>query len=188
MQALLDSFETERRSVVVRKVSRYTNFITRAFLQAPLLIRKFSFFSLRRILSVGFLRRKFLRRFTMIDLGYSDTVSREKDGEAAGKRLPDPALQAPDGTRKRLYQFLPVGPAIITLNHDRAAIENIREIVIGNEGNTDPSGLLKGMLKKGKGWILVRTDLHIAWSGSNSESLQEAIRRNFKGIPGLSQR
>lgn len=185
---LLDSFETERRSVVVRKVSRYTNFFTRAFLQAPLFIRKFSFFSLRWILSVGFLRRRFLRRVTMIDLGYSDSASRGKNGQAAGRRLPNPALQAPDGTRKRLYQFLPGGPTIITLHRDRVAIENIREIMIGNEGYTDPSGLLKGLLQKGKGWILVRPDLHIAWSGNDPKSLVAAVQRNFDGIPGLNQR
>lgn len=173
---LLDSYETERREAVVDKVSSYTDFMTRAFLQAPLFIRKTSFLMLRRALAYSFVRKKILRRISMIHLGYTKSEILGKSRGAAGKRLPNIILYSPQGKSLRLYDLLSLGPVIIRLNSTKK-FKEIPVIEIGENSYRDPGGVLKKFSGIDKGYILVRPDLHIAWAGTSSNRLKKVMKR-----------
>jgi hypothetical protein len=106
MDRLLDSYDAERRAVVVESVSRYADFNTRTLLQAPAALREAAFFVWRLAMRVPPVRRAALRRATMIDLDYPASPILDLDERGAGTRLPNPPLRSPDGTEVRLYDLL----------------------------------------------------------------------------------
>lgn len=171
---LLNSYETERMAAVVEKVSGNTDFMTRIFLQSPLIIRKISFFLLRKILAIRLLRRKFLKRTTMIDLGYKESDIHLTSKAPAGKRLPNVRLKSSAGT-KRLYRLITTRPVIISMGATKPNETGLLQIRIKKGFYQDPSGMLSNFLSGKIGWILVRPDLHIAWAGDKKEELLKAV-------------
>lgn len=164
---LLDSYDVERREAVVDHVSRYTDVLTRMFLQAPSAVRVAAFLLLRCGLSIAPVRRAMLRRITMIGFGYGKSPLLDRRDRSAGRRLPNPVLHGPEGDEVRLYDLMPNAPAVLRIGAtDGAAIGSLRlrVIHIGPGGFTDRSGLLRRMLGGRDGWILVRPDLHVAWA------------------------
>jgi hypothetical protein len=159
---LLDSYDQERRSVVVKDTSAYTDFITLVFLQSPALFREAAFFAFRHLLRVGFLRRAFLRRATMIDLDLPSSPLVDESARAAGVRLPNVLLQAVDGTRVRLYDLLPVGQSMLYVGRWTPAppIQEDR-LHIGPDGYADVTGVLSSLTGTEAGIICVRPDLYI---------------------------
>ncbi len=178
-ERLLDSYEVERRAVIVESVSRYTDFITRAFLQAPAVVRQGAFLLFRSLLRILRLRRMILRRTAMLDLDYPASPLLRRRERAAGVRLPNPLLRAPDGQAVRLYELLPNAPVILEVAEERAfaaelPVEHV--IRIGRGGYEEPTGLLRKLLGRRDGWILVRPDAHIAWARHRLEGMEEAVR------------
>lgn len=175
---LLKSYETERKAAVVKKVSGYTDFITKVFLQSPLIVRKASFFILRRVLSVPFLRIKFLRRLTMTNLGYKNSEIHFSSNPPSGMRIPNVKLQSPTGDVVRLYELLPLGFSIVALGK-KPIFEDLPVVKIGGFRNyIDNSGLLANLLKNRAGWLLIRPDMHIAWAGNKKKELKKAIENS----------
>lgn len=175
---LLDAYHVERKAVMVQGVSRYTDLMTRLFLQAPSFVRTSAFALLGLIVKVPYVRRRMLRRATMIDLAYPASPLLDPSERAAGVRLPNPLLYAADGRQIRLYDLLPNGPVLLDLSdahaHEvHAPVERV--IRIGAEGFRDPSGLLRGLLAQGRGHILVRPDAHIAWARSHLDGADHAV-------------
>jgi hypothetical protein len=115
---LLDSYEVERQEVVVGNISRYTDLVTRVFLQAPLFVRQAAFSLWQILLSSARVRRMSLKQVTMIGLGYSKSPLLDKSERLAGKRLPNPMLQTPDGGEVRLYDLLPVGAVLLEVGRN----------------------------------------------------------------------
>jgi 2-polyprenyl-6-methoxyphenol hydroxylase-like FAD-dependent oxidoreductase len=184
-ERLLDSYEVERRAVIVETVSRYTDRLTRIFMAAPPLVRRTAWLFLRTMLKVPHLRRTGLRRVAMLDLDYPASPLLE-DAAAAGVRLPNPLLHSPDGQALRLYDLLPAGPVLLDVAaHDRK-LPDLRAgygpmpapdvIRIGYGGHAEPAGLLRRLLDGRDGWILVRPDLHVAWARHSLDGLEASLR------------
>lgn len=169
-EILLDSYERERKAVVVESVSTFTSALARLFVQAPAPSRSAAFALAKLAMKAPFLRARFLRRFTMLDLHYPpNALSGTRARAPVGQRLPNVELRRASGARVRLHDLVPYAPSIVTTRrkdevpqgHDtRFAI-----IEIGTNGRHDPSGRL-ARLMRGSDTILVRPDGHVAWAGS----------------------
>lgn len=178
-ERLLDSYDVERRAVVVGSVTPYTDVMTRLFLQVPQIARAGAFFLLRAALTIPRFRRMSLRRTAMIDLDHGASPLLDPQERSAGVRLPNPLLRSPDGTEVRLYNLLPVGPVILIVADEGDAGGDLpveAAIRIGPGGYVDPSGLLQGLLGRSDGWILVRPDTHVAWARGRLEGIEHAVR------------
>jgi 2-polyprenyl-6-methoxyphenol hydroxylase-like FAD-dependent oxidoreductase len=176
---LLDSYDVERRAVIVERVSRFTDVVTRIFLASPWRIRGAAFSLLRLLLRSGRIRRANLRRTAMLDLHYPASPLLDGRERAAGLRLPNPLLRSPDGADVRLYDLLPNAPMIIELVARRDVAVDLpldAVIRIGTDGYADPSGALSRLLEADEGWILVRPDAHVAWARQRPEGMDAAVR------------
>jgi len=183
---LLDSYDVERRAVIVESVSRYTDLNTRTVLQAPAFVRSGVFFLWRAAFKISRLRRMGLRRTAMIDLDYPASPLLQTKDRKAGVRLPNPALRAPDGSMVRLYDLLPNGPVLLEIagGNDSSPSAPVTDLIrIGPGGYEEPAGLLRELLGEETGWILVRPDAHVAWARSRVEGLDRAVRY-ATGLPG----
>ena len=181
VERLLDSYDAERRAVIVEDVSRYTDRITRVFFSVPPAVRNVAFVATRALLANPRLRRRTLRRTAMIDLDYPAEASPLLDvhERGAGMRLPNPALRSPFGDDVRLYDLLPNGPCFIDVADERAFATDLPlggVIRIGPGGHADGIGLLRE-ITGGDGVILVRPDAHVAWARRDLDGLEEATRR-----------
>lgn len=176
---LLDSYEVERRAIVVESVSRYTDVLTRIFLQTPVAFRAAAFSLNRMLLKSGRIRRRILRRMTMINLDYPPSPILDRQERSAGIRLPNPVLRTQDGKNVRLYDLLPNGPAIIDVAKARDFSPDlpVKDIVqIGPGAYLDPTGLISRLLGGTDGWVLVRPDTHVAWARTRLQDLDNAIQ------------
>jgi hypothetical protein len=176
---LLDSYEIERRAVVVEDTSRYTDRITRLFIEAPLFVRRGVWRLARAMMRSARLRRRYLLRTAMLDLHYPASPLLRPDVRASGLRLPDPLVFAPDGAARRLHELLPTAPALIEVAEDREfdASPPLDDVIrIGAGGWTEPAGVLRDVLGGSDGWLLVRPDAHIAWALRSRAGLEAAIR------------
>lgn len=179
-ERLLDSYDVERQAVVVGSISRYTDLLTRLFLQAPSIVRSGAFVLLDWMLALPRLRSMLLRRTAMIDLGYPASPLLDSEARAAGVRLPNPVLYTGDGKGLRLYDLLSNKPVILEVAENRDFTEDlpVDEVIrIGPGGDYfNPSGLLRGLLGQKDGWILVRPDAHVAWARDHLDGLEVAVQ------------
>lgn len=172
---LLRSYETERIAVVVKTVSRYTDFLTRTFLQSPRLIRSSSFFILRNLLKIQLFRKRFLRRTAMINLKYKKSEIHLDSTGPAGMRLPNVILRSKNGKTIRLYEQLTSGINIISIHNTEKPTIDFPVLQIGEEGFNDPSGELVKLIGVSQGWIVVRPDNYIGWAGEDEKQMSGAI-------------
>jgi 2-polyprenyl-6-methoxyphenol hydroxylase-like FAD-dependent oxidoreductase len=186
---LLDSYDVERRAVVAQDVSRYSDFITRAVLQTPRVIRKVGFVLWRWALGIPPLRLAAVRRATMIDLDYPASPLLDPDARAAGVRLPNVAVRGPDGAEVRLYDLLGYDATLIVLGRrpDRAAPPGVGRVVhIGPGGHADPTGYLERLAGGDSGWILVRPDAHVVAAHHRRGGIEEAAGGALGAPPARS--
>jgi 2-polyprenyl-6-methoxyphenol hydroxylase-like FAD-dependent oxidoreductase len=177
---LLDSYDAERRAVVVETTSRHTDRLTRIFMDSPAPVRAAAWVLFRALLRVAAFRRVNLRRLTMIDLDYPPSPLLRRWNRAAGIRLPNPMLKAPDGRAVRLYDLLPNGPTILEVAESGRSDDDVpleTTIRIGPGGYEEPTGSLRDLLGRRDGWILVRPDAHVAWARPSRRGMERAIRR-----------
>ena len=170
-ERLLDSYDAERRAVIVEDVSRYTDRVTRTFLDAPAFVRTAAFFGTRQLLARQQFRRRLLRRTAMLDLDYpaADSPLLHADDRGAGLRLPNPRLRSPRGDDVRLYELLPVGPVLIDVAEERAFATDlplVDVIRVGSGGYAEPAGLLRA-IAGGDGVMLVRPDAEAAGTSAD---------------------
>jgi 2-polyprenyl-6-methoxyphenol hydroxylase-like FAD-dependent oxidoreductase len=176
---LLDSYEVERRAVIVERVSRYTDLATRIFLDSPSTIREAAFLLFRLLLRHPRLRRMNLRRTAMLDLDYPVSPLLSGDERSAGVRLPNPLLRSPDGADVRLYDLLPNTPVLLEFseNYDAGIELPVGDVIrFGPGGYREPSGLLRRLLGAREGWVLVRPDAHVAWARHRVDGMADAVR------------
>jgi 2-polyprenyl-6-methoxyphenol hydroxylase-like FAD-dependent oxidoreductase len=178
-ERLLDSYDVERRAVVVEDTSRYTDRLTRIFIGSPAFVRRAAWLSVRWLQRIPRFRRRSLRRTSMVDLDYPSSPLLRNGDRAAGMRLPNARIVSPDGAATRLYHILPATPVLLHLAADgrgEADLPPLRVIRIGPGGHRDVDGVLRDLLPGGSGWILVRPDAHIAWARQNLEGIGDAVR------------
>jgi 2-polyprenyl-6-methoxyphenol hydroxylase-like FAD-dependent oxidoreductase len=176
---LLDSYDTERREVVVGDVSRYADLLTRIFLQSPSRVRAGAFRLTGLGLGLPFLRDRGLRRTAMIDLRYGGSELLDGRERSAGLRLPNPPLRSPDGDVVRLYDLVGYRPALLEVaarDGERAALPGHRVVRIGPGGHEDPTGALRALVGGRDGWVLVRPDAHVAWARTSPDGMGDAVR------------
>ncbi len=181
--ALLDSYEVERRGVVVGEITAFTDRLTRVYLEAPSWVRDGALMLLRASLRFPRLRRRGLRRMSMLDLVTPPSPLLEVADRAAGLRLPDPLLTAADGRSIRLHDLLPSGPALLRMGARNVPAPPLPAPVvarIGAGGLQDGTGLLR-RLAGDESWLLVRPDGVIAWARRGDEGLAEAVGRALGG-------
>ena len=178
---LLDSYETERRAMVVGSVSRYTDLVTRWFLQRSKRARRAAFAGLALALNVPAARKRAARRTMMIDLDCPASDLVDPSDRAAGVRLPNPKLQGPLGRRARLHDLVGTGPALIEVTgRGGIAMQGppaIRRLRIGPDDWRDPDDGIRRLLGGRDGRILVRPDGHVAWARRSAFGVKDAIRR-----------
>jgi pimeloyl-ACP methyl ester carboxylesterase len=177
-ERLLDSYDIERRAVVVEGISRSTDVVTRLFLQTPALVRTALFVMARGMSRIAWARRRNLRRAVMIDLDYPVSPLLPARRRSAGVRLPNVRLSSEDGSRVRLYDLLPCGPFIIACGDDASVASGLPvgdAIRLGAGAYVDVSGRLQALLGRSTGWILVRPDAHIAGVTSSRAELSTFI-------------
>jgi 2-polyprenyl-6-methoxyphenol hydroxylase-like FAD-dependent oxidoreductase len=181
---LLDSYDHERRGVVVGDVSRFTDVLTRVYLQSPSWARRIAFALQRTAMRVPRIERAALGRMSMIDLRLPPSTLLPAE-RAAGVRLPDPLLRAADGTERRLHGLLPLGAALLEVTgaRDRGFVADglpVDAVLrIGPGGYDDRTGRIRGLLDGRDGWILVRPDGAVAWARTHDVGLAAAIRRSL---------
>jgi 2-polyprenyl-6-methoxyphenol hydroxylase-like FAD-dependent oxidoreductase len=177
--ALLDSYDEERRAVVVGSISRVTDLLTRFVLQAPGALRRAAFALQRAAVTVPRVRRLLLRRMTMLDLDYPPSRLLDARELAAGVRLPNPRLRHADGTPQRLHDLLGPRPALVQVGgaaHPAAELPLPDVVRVGPGGVEDPGGGLRRLLGGADGWLLVRPDTHVAWGRPRGQPLAAAVR------------
>jgi 2-polyprenyl-6-methoxyphenol hydroxylase-like FAD-dependent oxidoreductase len=178
-ERLLESYEVERRAIVVGQVSRYADLLTRLFLEAPPVVRDSGLLLFRLALAVPPIHRLVIRRMTMIDLGYPGSPILSAVERSAGKRIPDSLLQSPEGADVRLHELLGDTATILDVAETRAFASDLpigRAIRIGPGAYRDPGGALRGLLGGRDGWVLVRPDGHVAWARTERDGMEAAVR------------
>lgn len=120
----------------------------------------------------------------MLDLGYPDSPLLRKSVRAAGTRLPNVAVQAPDGSHVRLHDLLGYEPALLDSSEepDVAAKAPVGRVIrLGDDAYRDPSGRLDRLTGGRPGWTLVRPDGHVAWVLDRPDRLSDAIAHALGG-------
>jgi 2-polyprenyl-6-methoxyphenol hydroxylase-like FAD-dependent oxidoreductase len=151
-ERLLESYDVERRAVVVESVSRFTDLVTRFFLDAPGFVRAGAVRIIRHALRVPRFRRANLRRIAMLDLAYPASPILEADDRAAGERLPDPIVTTPGGEATRLHDLVGNAAALLLLRSVEPGDESAggeRSIV---PGVGTPGDERRGDEGRGGGW------------------------------------
>jgi 2-polyprenyl-6-methoxyphenol hydroxylase-like FAD-dependent oxidoreductase len=176
---MLGAYDTERRAVVAGSVSRFTDLLTRVYLQSPSWVRRAAFAAQRTAMRVPAVHRGSLRRLSMLDLELPASSPLIGGSRSGGVRLPDPLLRAPDGAERRLHDLLPLGAALLRITHAERT-DDVRaadlpgveaQLRIGGGGYADPSGALRSLLGGADGWILVRPDGYVAWARTQADGL-----------------
>ncbi|ROR73413.1 FAD-dependent monooxygenase [Bogoriella caseilytica] len=182
-ERLLDSYDVERREVVVETVSRNTDLATRAFLQSPRPVRLAAFAVARRALAWPRLARRALRGASMIDLRYSSSPVL-RGGGAVGMRLPNPPLEGQGTPGARLHDAIPYRPVVVQLGETPPpAGLGITVIAVDRTRHPEAHRVLSGVLGAREGWLLVRPDQHIAWTGRADAAVLRAAVRHALGTP-----
>jgi 2-polyprenyl-6-methoxyphenol hydroxylase-like FAD-dependent oxidoreductase len=171
-ERLLDSYDVERRAVVVGSTSRYTDLVTRAFLLPPGPVVAAGFVLLRQALRLRSVRRRAVRRAAMLDLRLPPSPLLPSGDRLAGVRLPDALLRAPSGEAVRLHELLGYRPAVVVVRRPNgrwggaAGEPTGRHLPVGEcRVHVERAGVLRRLLGRRDGWLLVRPDGHVACSG-----------------------
>jgi len=117
-ESLLTSYETERRETVLRDVDRYTDLLTRYGLGAPEFVRRISATVVSLLPRLG-LFSLVAPKMAMLDTTYTQSPILSGHGHWLGRRAPDGALTAPDGSRIRLIDLARSQPVLLLFDEGR---------------------------------------------------------------------
>ncbi|HXH84915.1 MAG TPA: FAD-dependent monooxygenase [Candidatus Tectomicrobia bacterium] len=200
-EALLASYEEERRAVIVGNVDRYTDLLTRAFLLAPPLVRRATLTGLRLALRQPAVWRRLLRRAAMLDARYPRSSLICGDGRWLGARAEDAPVLLPDGSRGRLLDLAARDAALLLFQDATLPAWNAAEVetVVGpipglrvwrlrQDAGTAPGpsdvvdvtgALWRRWRPRPGSAALVRPDGHVGWAGQrpSAEVLRDGVRR-----------
>lgn len=175
--ALLDSYDIERRNLVLRQVNRVTDMMTRVVL-APVLLQAVFVTVAKWLVRRRALRGALIRRLTMLAPRYVTSPLLATTRGPVGRRVPDVELWGSDGVR-RLHDLVGSGFALLILDSSwrtRSVVFNGPTIRIGEGEWEDRTGILGRRLGT-QGVCLVRPDQFVGWAGSaeDGEGLERAV-------------
>jgi len=200
VDALLGSFEAERRPAILTGVDRYTDLLTRAVLWPMPRTRTALAKVVRRALAHPAFISRVAPRATMLDVHYERSALLSGEGPWVGARAPDGELRDADGRCRRLLD-LSAREAVLLLFDDRrlpaweraAIARRLHEVpdlavhvVLPTEMSAeagewrDATGALWAAWRaSGSTAALVRPDGHVGWMAERpSESeLVSGVRR-----------
>lgn len=115
-QKLLASYDVERQQAVRRYVNRTTDFLTRAVVQGGGWGRSLFASVAQTGLKIGPIRRKAMRRMSMLDIRYRDSPLFPAAHRLVGQRAPNCEVQGIEGV-ERLHDLLRDGPCLLWLGY-----------------------------------------------------------------------
>lgn len=122
-EALVASYEVERRGAVLHDVDRYTDLLTRLGLAAPTWLQGWSASLLRSALGFPGTRRRLLLRAAMLDTRYRSAIV--GGGRLAGARAPDGDLRAWEGRTVRVHDLCKRVPVLIGFDVDVPPVSGV---------------------------------------------------------------
>ena len=184
VEALLASYEAERRPAILTNVDRYTDLLTRGVLLAPQVLRLGVLGLARLALRIPPMTSRTLRRAGMLDTRYEESPLISGRGDLPGTRAPNARL-ARDGVPLRLHDLVTRGDAALLLFDDGRlpgwdvqnlvrrlqGVEGIRVVRVAASSSAamsgdfvDVDGTVWSELRLRPGTAaLVRPDAHIGW-------------------------
>ncbi|MBV8815277.1 MAG: FAD-dependent monooxygenase [Verrucomicrobia bacterium] len=199
-EALLSSYESERREVIVKTVDVYTDFLTRTVLLGPRFIRKLVPAALWALPRLG-LFSVVAPKAGMLDAVYSRSPILSGRGAWIGKRAPDGEVRDPDGRAARIVDLTGPGPALILFDDGRLPgwevtqvsrlFQDINDLQVirlfpndeakTGAGYVDASGgsLWKEWAVTGGSTALLRPDGYVGWMGRrpSPDDLRNGVRQ-----------
>jgi 2-polyprenyl-6-methoxyphenol hydroxylase-like FAD-dependent oxidoreductase len=175
--SLLDSYDIERRDLVLREVNRVTDVMTRAVL-APASLQTVAVAVAKRLVRLRALRGALMRRATMLAPRYRESPLLSSARAPVGRRVPDVELEGSEGAR-RLHDLIGSGPALLVLDSPLRTLGSAFDgptIVLGERGWEDRSGILARRLGT-RGVLVVRPDHFVGWAGvvQDAGDLERAV-------------
>ena len=113
---LLTSYDVEQQQAVRRYVNRTTDFLTRAIVQGGGWGRSLFTAAAQTGLKISPIRRKAMRRMTMLDIRYRESPLFPAPHRLVGQRAPNCKVQGIDGVA-RLHELLRGGPCLLWLGY-----------------------------------------------------------------------
>jgi 2-polyprenyl-6-methoxyphenol hydroxylase-like FAD-dependent oxidoreductase len=205
-EALLTSYEDERREVIVKTVDSYTDFLTRTILLGPSFIRKLAPAALWALPRLGLISMV-APRAGMLDAAYSRSAILSGRGPWLGKRAPDGDLVDPNGQTLRLLDLVGPCPALLLFDDGRLPTWNQGEIsqlfldihdlrvvalfpneTIRKDGAYACAGsdaLWKQWAVSGGSAALLRPDGYVGWMGRRPtpEELDSGVKQALGMVP-----
>lgn len=200
-EALLASYEEERRPAVVTNVDRYTDVLTRGVLLAPRLVRTLFLGAAGVAVRQRVLMRRVGPRMAMLDTRYRSRLI-TGSGRWLGARAPDGVLRKADGGELRLLDLASREAALLLFDDGRlprwevpqvqgllSGIPELRVYRVLTAGRTPerPEDLVDMTGAIWRAWqprpagtaALIRPDGHVGWTSDRvlPEELREGVRR-----------
>lgn len=126
-EALLASYEAERRPVILTNVDRYTDLLTRGVLLAPRVVRLGVLGLAKIAIAQPLAWRRLLRRAGMLDTRYRASPLISGEGRLLGARAPD-ARVTRDGASLRLHDLATRDAALLLFDDGRLPGWNVEDI------------------------------------------------------------
>ncbi len=195
VEALLDSYEAERRPAILTGVDRYTDLLTRGVLLAPQALRLGVLGMARAAFTLAPVTSRVLRRAGMLDTRYESSPLISGKGEALGTRAPDARLTR-GGVVVRLHELVTPDPALLLLDDGRLPAWSVADIVrqLRDAGGvkvlrvmqSSAAATAEDLVDAGdtlwREWsprpgtaVLVRPDAHVGWMAERPTRSQLAV-------------
>ncbi len=192
--ALITSYEEERREVVLKSVDRFTDLLTRFVLMGSPLIRIPFLIIARLALSIVPLRERILVRSQMLDTRYGKSSILSGEHSRIGARVPDVELY--NGVVRRLYDLMGTSPALLLFGD---ALESRRSegafgvefVRLDKTGAWSSGGWSSWSRPDLWAWFgardgdiaLIRPDHHVGWIAHRPPP--EALRQGISSALGM---
>jgi 2-polyprenyl-6-methoxyphenol hydroxylase-like FAD-dependent oxidoreductase len=198
-EALLQSYEAERRPAILTNVDRYTDLLTRGVLLAPHAVRLGVLGIARLLLAQPLLTRRLLRRAGMLDTRYRDSPIISGRGAWLGARAPDARLTR-RGQPLRLHDLVARDAALLLFDDGRLPAWNVAQAqrcvgaidtlhvlrIVRRATEAGADDLVDARGDAWRGWAtrhgvaaLVRPDGHVGWMAERPtpDELRRGVRR-----------
>jgi 2-polyprenyl-6-methoxyphenol hydroxylase-like FAD-dependent oxidoreductase len=202
-EALVASYEEERRPAILTNVDRYTDLLTRTFLVSPRLLRKVAISIAQLAVRPELVMQRILPRAGMLDTRYRRSRLIAGRGRWLGARAPDAPLHDRTGRDLRLIDLAAHDAALLLFDDTRLPRWNVDEIeravggvpelkvhrIVRTKAAADDRRDLIDV--SGAAWsawgpdhgtaALMRPDHHVGWMQSrpSTEDLRAALRRTL---------